>query len=396
MPDKIDGTLQPVFELKNKSEFTKWEYRFHAYLELLDLEDLVSDLPRPNGNSPSYAKWRKHSKMVRTWFISAIHNDLLDDIMDCGERLEYADEFLRKIRKIFVGSYAGDHIHKIRYPDSDEIVRSGHIDFDEDGDEDDNQHIAGSTTGGPLSPTPNTDGRDDAVVPFRDNVPESPDEPITGCVHTITPDPELLAPSPSTIHRTIENRSPQTIQQLTMQQNPREQDVETIRHSIEHSSLPPFTGYRESEDLYDSDSDRDNTACHFVVRFAPQDQLIPSSPNTPTTSIVPSTSTVHWSTEVPAAQRTTPVVNRTAEAPKKGPFLVIKPHAHMFISHIRAIANIMKDGYSPKTKWFDIKYLFGMEAVTRKNMATCILLFLFFLACQAWGACWSGSMPPHA
>jgi hypothetical protein len=351
LPDKIDGTLQPVFKLKNKSEFTKWEYHFHAYLELLDLDDLVSDLPRPNENASCYTRWRKHSKMVRTWFISAIHNDLLDDIMDCGERLEYADEFLRKIRKIFVGSYAGDHIHKIWYPDSD-----------------DNRSIAGSTTGGPCGPTPNTDCGDNAVIPFRDNVPESLEEPITGRVHTT--DPELLALSPSTIiHRTIENRSPQTIQQLTMQQNLREQDVETtsIRQSIEHSSLAPFTGYCESEDLYDSDSNRDNTACHFVVRFAPQDQLIPSSPDVPTTSIVPSTpaiQSVHWSTEVPADSRTTPGVNRTAEAPKKGPLLVIRPHAHMFISHIRAIANIMKDGYSPKTKWFDIKYLFGMEAVT--------------------------------
>ena len=347
LPDKIVGTLQPVFELKNKSEFTKWEYRFHAYLELLDLEDLVSDLPRPDENASSYTKWRKHSKMVRTWFISAIHNDLLDDIMDCGERLEYADEFLRKIRKIFVGSYAGDHIHKIWYPDSD----------------DNHQSIARSTTGGPCGPTPNTDGGDDAVVPFRDDEPESPEESMTGRVHTITSDPELLAPSPSAIHRTIENRSPQTIQQLTMQQNPREQDVETIHQTIQRFSLPPFAGYRESENLYNSDSDRDSTARHSVVRFALQDQLIPSSPNTPTTSIVPSTSTVHWSMEVPAAPRTTPVVNRTAEAPRKGP-LVIKPHAHMFISHIRAIANIMKDGYSPKTKWFDIKYLFGMEAVT--------------------------------
>jgi hypothetical protein len=32
--------------LQEKSEFTKWEYRVHAYLELLDLEDLISDLPR--------------------------------------------------------------------------------------------------------------------------------------------------------------------------------------------------------------------------------------------------------------------------------------------------------------------------------------------------------------
>jgi hypothetical protein len=347
LPDKIDGTFQPAFKLQEKSEFTKWEYRFHAYLELLDLEDLVSDLPRPDENASSYTKWRKHSKMVRTWFISAIHNDLLDDIMDCGERLEYADEFLRKIRKIFVGSYAGDHIHKIWYPDSD-----------------DNQSIARSTTGGRCGPTPNTDGGDDAVVPFRDDEPESPEESMTGRVHTITSDPELLAPSPSAIHRTIENGSPQTIQQLTMQQNPREQDVETIHQTIQRFSLPPFAGYRESENLYNSDSDRDSTARHSVVRFALQDQLIPSSPNTPTTSIVPSTSTVHWSMEVPAAPRTTPVVNRTAEVPRKGPFLVIKPHAHMFISHIRAIANIMKDGYSPKTKWFDIKYLFGMEAVT--------------------------------
>jgi hypothetical protein len=323
---------------RKKSEFTKWEYRVHAYLELLDLEDLISDLPRPNEDAPSYAKWRKHSKMVRTWFISTIHNDLLDDIIYCGERLEYADEFLRKIRKIFLGSYAGDHIHKIWDTDS---------------------AIAGSTTGG----TPNTEGGDDAVFTFRYNVrPESLEEPITGHAHTITLDAELLAPAPPTIHHTIENRSPQTIQQISTQQIPQEQ--ETICQSIERFPLPPFTGYRESEKLYDSDSDRDNTACHFVVRFASQDQLISISPDVLTTSIVPSTHTTHWSMEVPAAPRTTSVVNQTAKIPKKGPFLAIKPRMHMFSTYMRVIADLTKDGYSPKTKWRDIKYLFGMEAVT--------------------------------
>jgi hypothetical protein len=58
LPDTLDGTLQPVFKLKEKSEFIKWEYRVYAYLEMLDLEDLVSDLPRPNQNAPSYTKWR--------------------------------------------------------------------------------------------------------------------------------------------------------------------------------------------------------------------------------------------------------------------------------------------------------------------------------------------------
>lgn len=85
----------------------------------------------------------------------------------------------------------------------------------------------------------------------------------------------------------------------------------------------------------------------IVVRFAPQDQLIPSSPDVPTTSIVPSTSTVHWSTEAPATPCTTSVVNRTAKAPKKG-LLAIQPRMHMFINYIRAIANLTKDGYSPR------------------------------------------------
>jgi hypothetical protein len=52
-----------------------------------------------------------------------------------------------------ISSYAGGHIHKIWYPDSGKIVRSSHVDFNEDSDEDDNQPIAGSTTGGPRGPT---------------------------------------------------------------------------------------------------------------------------------------------------------------------------------------------------------------------------------------------------
>ena len=40
-------------------------------------------------------------------------------------------------------------------PYSGKIVRSSHVGFNEDGDEDDNQPIAGSTSGGPRGPTPN-------------------------------------------------------------------------------------------------------------------------------------------------------------------------------------------------------------------------------------------------
>jgi hypothetical protein len=68
---------------------------------------------------------------------------------------------------------------------------------------------------------------------------ESPEEPTTGHVHAITPDAELLAPAPPTIHHTIENLSIQTIQQFTTQQIQQENDVEsleTIRQSIERFS----------------------------------------------------------------------------------------------------------------------------------------------------------------
>ena len=46
-----------------------------------------------------------------------------------------------------------DHTEgKIWYPHSGDIVRSSYVDLNEDGDEDDNQPIAGSTTGGPRGP----------------------------------------------------------------------------------------------------------------------------------------------------------------------------------------------------------------------------------------------------
>jgi hypothetical protein len=100
------------------------------------------------------------------------------------------------------------------------------------------------------------------------------------------------------INHTIENQSPQMIQQITTLQIPQQHDMETIRQSIEGFSLLPFT---ESEDLYDSDSDGDNTACHSL--YVLHRRINCSSPDVPTTSIVPSTPTVHWSTEIPAAPR---------------------------------------------------------------------------------------------
>ena len=131
------------------------------------------------------------------------------------------------------------------------------------------------------------------------------------------------------INHTIENQSPQMIQQITTLQIPQQHDMETIRQSIEGFSLLPFT---ESEDLYDSDSDGDNTACHslsFVVRFAPQDQLFisrrPNNLNCP----INSHCTLEYGNPCSSTlARTTLVVNRTADhdAPKKGLLLAIKLH----------------------------------------------------------------------
>ena len=101
--------------------------------------------------------------------------------------------------------------------------------------------------------------------------PESPENPIAS--------PSMLSclRRLQSINHTIENQSPQMIQQITTLQIPQQHDMETIRQSIEDFSLPSFT---ESEDLYDSDSDGDNTACHslYVLHRS-------SSPNVPTTSI---------------------------------------------------------------------------------------------------------------
>ena len=107
--------------------------------------------------------------------------------------------------------------------------------------------------------------------------PDSPENPIASRVHTITLDATRLPGRQQSINHTIENQSPQMIQQITTLQIPQQHDMETIRQSIEDFSLPSFT---ESEDLYDSDSDGDNTACHslYVLHRS-------SSPDVPTTSI---------------------------------------------------------------------------------------------------------------
>ena len=98
--------------------------------------------------------------------------------------------------------------------------------------------------------------------------PESPDNPITNPgVHTITLDAKLPAP-----------QSPQMIQQITTLQIPQQHDMETICQSIKDFSLPPFT---ESEDLYDSDSDGNNTACHSLYVLHRRINCSESSPDVP-------------------------------------------------------------------------------------------------------------------
>ena len=170
-----------------------------------------------------------------------IHNDLLDDVIYCGERLEYADEFLRKIKKIFVGSYTGTI--STRYG-IQTVVRSY-----------DQAMLILIKAVMKMTTNPSRDQLPVAHVVLHpiirmvemmqsshsDTMLESPDEPTTGHIHTITPDAELLAPAPPTIHHTIENKSPQTIEPITTQQ---EHDVESIRQSIERFSLPPFTECR--------------------------------------------------------------------------------------------------------------------------------------------------------
>jgi hypothetical protein len=50
--------------------------------------------------------------------------------------------------------------------------------------------------------------------------------------------------------------------------------METIHQSIERFSLPPFTEYRESENLYDSDTDRDDTARHNGLADPMSEQML--------------------------------------------------------------------------------------------------------------------------
>jgi hypothetical protein len=66
-----------------------------SVLEQNDLDSLINkNLPHPQEGHPKFNIWKKASKQVKTWLLSHLGNEIMDEARTCGLDLTYAGSVL--------------------------------------------------------------------------------------------------------------------------------------------------------------------------------------------------------------------------------------------------------------------------------------------------------------
>ena len=101
--EEIITTIHPVMVLTGRDNFEEWSYVVHSRLDLHGFADLISDLPRPQPNDPSYRLWQTASKAVQNWLITIINPAILRSLRVHATSTRYADECWTAISHIVNG-----------------------------------------------------------------------------------------------------------------------------------------------------------------------------------------------------------------------------------------------------------------------------------------------------
>ena len=104
LPDKLDQTLNAINTLNSKKQFDNWMEIVEAVLDQYEIASVIDKkLPRPTPTDAKYAIWRKASKQVRTWILSHLGNDIMEELRTSGINRDYADDLIEALRSVVKG-----------------------------------------------------------------------------------------------------------------------------------------------------------------------------------------------------------------------------------------------------------------------------------------------------
>ena len=104
LPEKLDQTLNAINTLNSKKQFDNWMEIVEAVLDQNEIASVIDrTLPRPTPTDAKYAIWRKASKQVRTWILSHLGNDIMEELRTSGMNRDYADDLVEALRSVVKG-----------------------------------------------------------------------------------------------------------------------------------------------------------------------------------------------------------------------------------------------------------------------------------------------------
>src|SRR5467141_3462111 len=104
LPEKLDQTLNAINTLNSKKQFDNWLEIVEAVLDQNEIASVIDrTLPHPTPTDAKYAIWRKASKQVRTWILSHLGNDIMEELRTSGMNRDYADDLVEALRSVVKG-----------------------------------------------------------------------------------------------------------------------------------------------------------------------------------------------------------------------------------------------------------------------------------------------------
>src|SRR6267378_3354196 len=104
LPEKLDQTLNAINTLNSKKQFDNWMEIVEAVLDQNEIASVIDrTLPHPTPTDAKYAIWRKASKQVRTWILSHLGNDIMEELRTSGMNRDYADDLVEALRSVVKG-----------------------------------------------------------------------------------------------------------------------------------------------------------------------------------------------------------------------------------------------------------------------------------------------------
>ncbi|KKK21224.1 hypothetical protein AOCH_006934 [Aspergillus ochraceoroseus] len=122
--------LSPIMVLENNSKFEIWALFAQTELRLHKMDELLeSNIPRPQLDDPKYELWELLSQTAASWMLRSISEKLVEELLIDAAPHIFADDFIRKLRRIVVGG--GQRYAYRTWREAVEIKRENYATIDE-------------------------------------------------------------------------------------------------------------------------------------------------------------------------------------------------------------------------------------------------------------------------